>query len=91
MELRLLHGVAYKHPWFGRWGYSFCHGSFGVSEHNYNKAIEILCSLDLEKIIEDFSGTNQAQEINQIIRIYRDLSESQLITLNDVLKFMLTV
>ncbi|KAK2450219.1 RING/FYVE/PHD zinc finger superfamily protein [Trifolium repens] len=24
MDLRLLHGVAYGHSWFGRWGYKFC-------------------------------------------------------------------
>ena len=28
-------------------------------EHNYNKAIEILTSLELDKIIQDFSNTDQ--------------------------------
>ncbi|GMN28398.1 hypothetical protein TIFTF001_002017 [Ficus carica] len=91
MELRLLHGVAYGHPWFGRWGYGFCHGSFGVTVFNYKRAIEILCSLELDRIIKDFSETEQAKEIKQIIRLYRNLSETKLITLNDLLKFMLTV
>lgn len=45
MDLRLLHGVAYGHSWFGRWGYRFCQGSFGVTEHNYERALEILSSL----------------------------------------------
>ncbi|KAK2644606.1 hypothetical protein Ddye_019801 [Dipteronia dyeriana] len=36
MDLRLLHGVAYGHPWFGRWGYRFSRGNFGVTELNYN-------------------------------------------------------
>ncbi|PON43397.1 Autoimmune regulator [Parasponia andersonii] len=91
MDLRLLHGVAYGHPWFGRWGYGFCHGSFGVRNYNYDRAIEILCSLELETIINDFNDTDQFQEIKQIIRLYRDLSETQLITLKDLLRFMLTV
>lgn len=91
MELRLLHGVAYGHPWFGRWGYGFCHGSFGVKDFNYKRALEILCSLELDRIIEDFNETEQAKEIKQIIRLYRDLSETQLITLNELLRFMLTV
>ncbi|KAL5574114.1 hypothetical protein UlMin_023711 [Ulmus minor] len=91
MDLRLLHGVAYGHPWFGRWGYSFCHGSFGIKEHNYNRALEILSSLELERVVRDFSDTDQYQEIKQIIRLYRDMSETQLITLRDLLKFMLTV
>ena len=91
MDLRLLYGVAYEHSWFGRWGYKFCRGSFGVAEHNYNKAIEILTSLELDKIIQDFSNTDQYNEIKQIIRHCRDMSETQLVTIRDLLRFMLTV
>lgn len=91
MDIRLLHGIAYGHPWFGRWGYRFYHGSFGVKDHHYNRALEILSSLKLDKIIEDFAQTEQYKEIKRIIRHYRDLSETQLITIRDVLKFMLTV
>ncbi|KAL6959625.1 hypothetical protein U1Q18_039779 [Sarracenia purpurea var. burkii] len=91
MDLRLLHGVAYGHPWFGRWGYRFHHGSFGVTEHNYEKAIEILSSLELDKIIRDFSTTDQYRGIKQIVRCYRDLSETQLISIRDLLRLMLTL
>ena len=45
-------------------------------EHNYNKAIEILTSLELDKIIHDFSNTDQFKEIKQIIRHCRDMSET---------------
>ncbi|CBI33452.3 hypothetical protein VitviT2T_021569 [Vitis vinifera] len=91
MDLRLLHGVAYGHPWFGRWGYRFCHGSFGVKEPNYERAIEILSSLELDQIIEDFGCTDRCMKIRQIFRFYRDLSETQLITLKDILRIMLTL
>ncbi|KAK9902436.1 hypothetical protein M0R45_001675 [Rubus argutus] len=91
MELRLLHGVAYGHPWFGRWGYKFCHGSFGVREHIYERALKILSSLELEKIIQDFSDMDQCEELKKIIRYYRYLSETQLVTIKDLLRFMLTV
>lgn len=91
MDLRLLHGVAYGHPWFGRWGYRFCRGSFGVKDHHYNRALEILSSLELDKIIHDVDETDRGIEMKQIIRHYRNLSETQLITLKDLLKFMLTV
>ncbi|KAJ0042424.1 hypothetical protein Pint_18264 [Pistacia integerrima] len=90
MDLRLLHGVAYGHPWFGRWGYRFYRGSFGVAEHNYNRAIEILSSLELDNIMQDFRDTNKWRQIKQIIHCYRDMSETQLITLKDLLRFMLT-
>lgn len=91
MELRLLHGVAYGHPWFGRWGYKFCHGSFGVREHIYERALKILSSLELEKIIQDFSDMDQCEELKKIIRYYRYLSETHLVTIKDLLRFMLTV
>ncbi|KAJ7964448.1 PHD finger protein family [Quillaja saponaria] len=91
MDLRLLHGVAYGHCWFGRWGYRFCRGSFGVTEHKYNLAIETLSSWELDKIIQDFGVTKCYNEIKQIIRHYRNMSETQLITIKDLLRFMLTV
>ncbi|CAL5427986.1 unnamed protein product [Camellia sinensis] len=50
MELRLLHGVAFRQSWFGKWGYKFGRGRFGVVEHQYNSAINFLSTLDLEKI-----------------------------------------
>ncbi|WCJ25171.1 RING/FYVE/PHD zinc finger superfamily protein [Euphorbia peplus] len=87
MDLRLLYGVAYGHPWFGRWGYKFCRGSFGVGEYNYSGAIEILSSLELDHIIHDLKN----KDIKQIINYYRNLSETQLITLRDLLRLMLTV
>ncbi|KAL7192685.1 hypothetical protein ACSBR2_024493 [Camellia fascicularis] len=91
MDLRLLHGVAYGHPWFGRWGYRFCHGSFGVTEHRYERAVEILSSMELDKTIQDFNTTNRYRDLKHIIRYYRDLSETQLITIRDLLRFMLTL
>ncbi|XP_048422241.1 PHD finger protein MALE MEIOCYTE DEATH 1 [Pyrus x bretschneideri] len=91
MDLRLLHGVAYGHSWFGRWGYRFCHGSFGVTAHNYERAIEILSSLALERILQDFIDMDGCEELKQIIRYYRNLSETKLVTIKDLLRFMLTV
>ncbi|KAK7845107.1 putative mitochondrial protein [Quercus suber] len=91
MDLRLLNGVAYGHSWFGRWGYRFWSMDLGVAKHNYNKAIEILTSLELDKIIQDFSNTDQYKEIKQIIRHCRDMSETQLLTIKDLLRFMLIV
>ncbi|KAM7515886.1 hypothetical protein LguiA_005469 [Lonicera macranthoides] len=91
MDLRLLHGVAYGHPWFGRWGYRFCHGSFGVTEPKYERAINILSSLELDTVIHDLRCSNQCRNIKHIICCYRDLSETHLITIRDLLKFMLAL
>ncbi|XP_022766322.1 PHD finger protein MALE MEIOCYTE DEATH 1 [Durio zibethinus] len=91
MDLRLLHGVAYGHTWFGRWGYKFCRGSYGVLEQNYDRAIEILSSHELDKTIQDFSDRDQCRRIKCMVQHYRDLSESQLVTIRDLFKFMLTI
>ncbi|XP_041002433.1 PHD finger protein MALE MEIOCYTE DEATH 1 [Juglans microcarpa x Juglans regia] len=91
MDLRLLYGVAYGHSWFGRWGYRFCRGSFGVAEHNYDRAIEVLSSLELDKTIQDFSNLEKRREIKQLILHYRYMSETQLVTIKDLLRFMLTI
>ncbi|KAK3039344.1 hypothetical protein RJ639_028744 [Escallonia herrerae] len=91
MDLRLLHGVTYGRSWFGRWGYRFCHGSFGVKEQKYSWAVEILSSLDLDKIIQDFQSTDQDKKVKHIIQFYRDLSVTQLVTIRDLLRFVLTL
>ena len=62
-----------------------------MAEHNYNKAIEILTSLEIDKIIQDFSNTDQYKEIKQIICHCIDMSETQLLTIRDLLRFMLIV
>ncbi|VVB03828.1 unnamed protein product [Arabis nemorensis] len=89
MDLRLLHGVAYGRPWFGKWGYMFSHGSFGIKEDQYSRAIHILSSIEVDKIMEDFSGTRDERVMNMIIGFYRVSSETPLVTLSDLLRFMI--
>ncbi|XP_047966013.1 PHD finger protein MALE MEIOCYTE DEATH 1-like [Salvia hispanica] len=91
MELRLLHGVAYGHSWFGKWGYRFCHGRFGVKEHNYKSAIDLLSSLELDQIVVDFSFVKACFDIKQMIQYYRNMSGSNLVTIRDLLRFLFTV
>ncbi|CAA7043713.1 unnamed protein product [Microthlaspi erraticum] len=89
MDLRLLHGVAYGRPWFGKWGYMFSHGSFGVKEGQYTRAIHILSSIEVDKIVEYFCGTTKETVMKIIIGFYREFSETPLNTLADLLQSML--
>ncbi|KAH7849367.1 hypothetical protein Vadar_016836 [Vaccinium darrowii] len=91
MDLRLLHGVAYGHPWFGRWGYRFCNGSFGVTQLRYEKAVEIVSLLELDEITQDFTTAALYRDFKRIICYYRDLSETKLVTIRDLIRFMLTL
>ncbi|RZC68623.1 hypothetical protein C5167_031792 [Papaver somniferum] len=85
MDLRLLYGVADGRTWFGRWGYKFCRGSFNVTKNSYDTAIRMLSWLNLDKIIKD-SGN---KDVEKIIGTYRELSDTKLITMKDLLRFML--
>ncbi|CAA7025614.1 unnamed protein product [Microthlaspi erraticum] len=91
LDLRLLYGVAYGHSWFGRWGYKFCRGSYGVTKSDYENAIELLGSLELDQVESDFNEHKQFKEVKQIFRYYRDMSEGRLKTLRDLLRFMLII
>ncbi|CAI0400358.1 unnamed protein product [Linum tenue] len=90
MDLRLLYGVAYGHSWFGRWGYKFGRGSFGVTGQGYNRALEAVASLQLDPILTDFDSKGHGgEELKRIVRFYRDLCRTQLTNLGELLRFML--
>ncbi|MCL7042852.1 hypothetical protein MKW94_007134 [Papaver nudicaule] len=84
MDVRLLYGIAYGHSWFGRWGYGFFHGSFGVTEDDYHTAIGKLGSLNLDEIVKD-SGS---EDMENFIETYRKMTEIPLITIKDLLGIM---
>ncbi|KAL0792860.1 hypothetical protein Bca101_064237 [Brassica carinata] len=90
MDLRLLHGVAHGRPWFGKWDYTLSHGNFGVTKDQYTRAILILSSMELDKIVKDFSRTRkEIPPMKMIIGFYRESSQTPLITLSELLQFML--
>ncbi|KAI3734121.1 hypothetical protein L6452_13584 [Arctium lappa] len=85
MELRLIHGIAFESSWFGNWGYK----SFGMNDDKYRGAVRFLAELDLDKIINDFKTTRHGRKIQQIICKYRELSETPLTSMNELLRFLL--
>ncbi|XP_068658178.1 PHD finger protein MALE MEIOCYTE DEATH 1 [Aristolochia californica] len=91
MELRLLYGVAYRQTWFGKWGYRFCHGNYGITESAYERAIEIVSSLNLDQILEDLRNVGGDREIRAIVSCYRKRSETQIVTLRELLCGMLNL
>ncbi|XP_031498002.1 PHD finger protein MALE MEIOCYTE DEATH 1-like [Nymphaea colorata] len=89
MELRLLYNVAYGRTWFGRWGYSYGHGSFGVTETKYATAVEILGGFPLPSVLDDFRAVDNVDTIRRIVRTYQRLSDTTMLTVRDLLRFML--
>lgn len=88
MELRLVNGIAYCEPWFGRWGYKFGRGSFGVTQSMYQKAIEAIRSMPLYLLIHHINN-NSNHEIPLIFSRYQTLSDHSLVTLGDLFHYML--
>lgn len=87
MDLRLLYGVAYGHTWFGRWDYRFCHGSFGITKDLYEQALQVISSLELDI----FTHKTKHRSIKKLICKYRKLSDTRLITMRDLFRFMLNL
>ncbi|CAN0924191.1 PHD finger protein MALE STERILITY 1 [Linum grandiflorum] len=87
MELRLLHGIAYRAPWFGSWGYKFTKGSYGVIQPMYEKAIEALRAIPLCILVHYLGNSNH--DIPIIFSRYQMLSDHSLTTLGDMFHFML--
>ncbi|GAB2223307.1 hypothetical protein Droror1_Dr00017447 [Drosera rotundifolia] len=87
MDLRLLHGVTYAAPWFGRWGYQFARGSFGVTESMYQKAIQAIQNIPLCLLLPQLGASEPY--ISLVFTRYQSLSDHSLITIGDLLHFML--
>ncbi|CAN4080994.1 unnamed protein product [Withania somnifera] len=67
MELRLLNSVAYGEPWFGRWGYKFGRGSFGVTQETYQSAINAIQNMPLALLAHHHIGTININEILTVL------------------------
>ncbi|KAL1199194.1 PHD finger protein MALE STERILITY 1 [Cardamine amara subsp. amara] len=87
MELRLLHGVAKGESWFGRWGYRFGSGTYGVTQKIYEKALESIRNVPLCLLNHHLTSLNRETPI--ILSKYQTLSTDPLITLSDLFMFML--
>lgn len=82
----MLHSIAYGRPWFGQWDYIFKRGSYGVDREMYQNAIKTIQSIPLTLIAHQFGF---GSEIQVILCRYQQLSSHSLITLGDLLHFML--
>ncbi|KAJ7548907.1 hypothetical protein O6H91_07G032400 [Diphasiastrum complanatum] len=87
LELRLIHSVAYGQCWFGRWGYKYGRGSFGISQQMYLKAVEAIRGMPLSVMVHHFDGVDK--DVVAIVSMYQRISGHVLQTLGDMLRFMM--
>ncbi|RZR90642.1 hypothetical protein BHM03_00018556 [Ensete ventricosum] len=86
-SLRLVHGVAYGEPWFGRWGYRFGRGSYGVTEQMYRRSVDALHALPLRLLLPHLACFGH--EIPVMVGKYQSLCNQVLLTLGDLFRFMI--
>lgn len=86
MELRLIHGVAYGHPWFGRWGYRLGRGSFGVTHQMHQRSIEALAGIPLFLVLHHFSAF---PDLLSLVAKYQSMCGCTLQTLSQLLRFIM--
>ncbi|PKA64370.1 PHD finger protein MALE STERILITY 1 [Apostasia shenzhenica] len=92
MELRLIHGLAYGESWFGRWGYRFGNGSFGITQQMHQRSLEALQSFPLCLLIPPFyySSFSAARDLPSAIAVkYQAISTQLLLTFGDLFRFMM--
>eukprot|EP00850_Spirogloea_muscicola_P003086 SM000012S25348 [mRNA] locus=s12:514191:517415:- [translate_table: standard] len=89
LDLRLLHSSAHGMPWYGRWGYVFGHGSFGIQPGEYAAAVEAVRSAPLTQLVSHFMGSDH--ELLGIVALYQRLAKQAggLATFGDLMRFML--
>ena len=58
MELRVLHMAAWRTTWYGRWGYAFGRGGFGIAKGAWRRAAESVSRVPLDALLQDFEGLN---------------------------------
>ncbi|KAJ3703899.1 hypothetical protein LUZ61_007604 [Rhynchospora tenuis] len=86
MEYRLLHAISYGHPWYGKWGYKFGKGSFGLTFEVYEEALRILSTEPLSLL---FSSVRSPQsKLQNTVAFYRFLSDKNLDTVRDLFRFI---
>ncbi|GLJ12291.1 hypothetical protein SUGI_0188160 [Cryptomeria japonica] len=87
MAFRLLNCAAYGQSWYGRWGYVFGHGSFGVTPQMYSKAIEAVRGIPLKVMMQHFQGVDT--QVLEIVHEYQRISRQELQTVGDLFRYML--
>jgi len=87
LDYRLLHAVQKGHPWYGNWGYEFGRGSYGTTHETYKRALQCLSKLHLDSVL---SGVGRYdQQLKQIVSFYCSLSKKPLVTVQDLVCFIM--
>lgn len=89
LDYRLLHAVQRGHPWYGNWGYEFGNGSFGITHESYKSSLQWLSKLPLDSVLSDVGRCDS--QVKQIVSFYSSFSEKPLLTVQDLICFIMAL
>ncbi|XP_027353736.1 PHD finger protein At1g33420-like isoform X2 [Abrus precatorius] len=89
LEYRLLHAVTNGHSWYGNWGYEFGTGSYALTQDAYKEAVNTLSSMPLSSF--SFHGRGPRSRLQCVISLYQSLADTELLTIEDLFGFLLTL
>ncbi|XP_058763633.1 PHD finger protein At1g33420-like [Vicia villosa] len=87
LDYRLLHAITKGHSWYGNWGYEFGTGCYGLTKEAYNKAVDTLSKMPLP--VFSFHGRGARNRVQTVISLYQSFAATELLTIKDLLSFML--
>ncbi|QDZ17651.1 PHD finger protein [Chloropicon primus] len=87
LPYRLLHSIAHKTTWYGKWGYSFCRGPFNITESKWKSAVSRLHSFPLST----FKNEVRKHGLQFIVSLssYEEGGKTKLKTLGDLMSVLL--
>ncbi|PIA59959.1 hypothetical protein AQUCO_00400675v1 [Aquilegia coerulea] len=93
MSLGLLYGVANGQSRFAKWNYRFHNGAYGLDLKRFEAAIRTLGAINLNEVVENMAikDNSDSRKINVLIGKYRLWNRVNMITLRDLLKFMISL
>jgi len=83
LPYRLLHAIAHKTTWYGKWGYSFCRGPFNISETKWKNAVNRLHNFPLSTFKSELKRHN-VQFISSLPQ-YEEAAKRKLKTVGDLM------
>lgn len=88
-EYRLLHAITNGCSWYGNWGYEFGTGSYALTQDSYKKAVNTLSSTPLSDFL--FQDRGPLSRLQCVISLYQSLADTELLTIKDLLTFLVTL
>ena len=87
LPYRLLHSIAHKTTWYGKWGYTFCRGPFNITEAAWVAAVARLNALPLQSFKSEVK--RHGLQFLPSLSSYEEGAKSKCKTVGDLVRLVL--